>query len=248
MLRCEESQGDKERILGECSTLDSAVELSVSIMKPIYMKPEHKFHSYVTAATVTVMYFAIQQLPPLLRPESPLATFLEPIGALLLSVGIYKLLAGILLGFARKLKFVKRHLLGASYVNGTWIGKFKGSDSSIVYTVEHFEQTLSSLKIRGQAFRESGESYAQWTSESETIDEVSGMLTYTYNCDKTNDKGSFQGVCVFQFERKDETCGPMRIRGYSADLVDGNRTENRETKISEDLLPFDEAILAAQKA
>ena len=121
------------------------------------MKPEHRFHSYVTAATVTVMYFVIRKLLPLLQLEPNVASYLEPVGALLLSVGIYKLLATMLLGFARKLKFVKRHLLGASYVNGTWIGKFKASDSSIVYTVEHFEQTLSSLKVRGQAFRASGE-------------------------------------------------------------------------------------------
>jgi hypothetical protein len=211
------------------------------------MKPEHRFHSYVTSATVMVMYFAIQKLLPLLQLEPNVDSYLKPVGALLLSIGVYKLLATTLLGFARKLQFVKRHLLGANYLNGTWVGKFEASDSSIVYTVEHFEQTLSSLKVRGQAFRESGESYAQWNSTSETIDEISGLLTYTYNCDKTNEKGSFQGVCVFQFEREDETCFPTRMRGYSADLVDGIRTENNESKISDDLLPFAMAVSAAKQ-
>jgi hypothetical protein len=212
------------------------------------MKPEHRFHSYVTAATVTAMYFVIQHVLPLLKLDPNSDSYLKPLGTLLLSVGVYKLLATILLSSTRKLKFVKRHLLGASYVNGTWIGKFRASDASVVYTVEHFEQTLSSLKVRGQAFRGSGDSYAQWTSESETIDEVSGLLTYTYNCDKTNDKGSFQGVCVFQFEREDETRGPTRMRGYSADLVDGVRTENRETRLSQDLMPFDKALAKARQA
>lgn len=211
------------------------------------MKPEHRFHSYVTAATVTVMYFVIQELLPLLSLAPTAEIYLKPVGALLLSLGIYKLLATFLLRTARKLKFVKRHLLGASYVNGTWVGKFRTGEAEMAYTVEHFEQTLSSLKIRGQAFRESGESYAQWNSQSETIDEVSGLLTYTYNCDKTSEKGSFQGVCVFQFEREDETCGPTGIRGYSADLVDGVRTENRETKVSEDLLPFEIAFVMAMR-
>lgn len=194
------------------------------------------------------MYFAIQKLLPLLQLDPNVDSYLKPAGTLLLSVGVYKFLATSLLGLARKMKFVKRHLLGASYLNGTWIGKFKAADSSVVYTVEHFEQTLSSLKIRGQAFRASGESYAQWNSESETIDETSGLLTYTYNCDKTSDKGSFQGVCVFQFERDDETCGPTRMRGYSADLVDGVRTENSESKISENLVSFAEALREARQA
>jgi hypothetical protein len=212
------------------------------------MKPEHRFHSYVTAITVTVMYFIIQKVLPLLHLDPSVDVYLQPVATLLLSIAVYKLLATTLLGFARKLKFVKRHLLGASYVNGTWIGKFAASDSLFVYTVEHFEQSLSSLKIRGEAFRDSGEPYAQWNSESETIDEISGLLTYTYNCDKTSERGSFQGVCVFLFEREDETCGPTRIRGYSADLVDGVRTANRESKLSEDLLPFDEAFRVARQA
>ena len=210
------------------------------------MKPEHRFHSYVTAATVAVMYFVIQRVAPMISGSTVL--FAQPVAALLLSVGVYKLLASILLSTSRKFKIVKRHLLGANYVNGTWYGKFRLADESFVHTVEHFEQTLSSLKIRGQGFRSSGKSYAQWTSVSETIDAEAGILTYTYNCDKTNDKSSFQGVCVFQFERADETSGPTCIRGYSADLVDGVRTENIEIKLSEDLLPFNKALQKAREA
>lgn len=193
------------------------------------------------------MYFVIQKFLPLPYLPSGIGPYVEPVGALLLSLGIYKLFAVILLGFTRKLGFVKRHILGASYVNGTWIGKFTSSDESIIYTVEHFEQTLSSLKVRGQAFRVSGASYAQWTSQSETIDEIAGLLTYTYNCDKTNEKSSFQGVCVFQFERQDETRGPTRIRGYSADLTDGVRTTNQEKKISDDMLSFEDALQEAKQ-
>lgn len=210
------------------------------------MKPEHRFHSYVTAATVMVMYFALQKLMPLLQAHPSADSYLKPIITLLLSVGVYKFFATFLLGLARKINFVKRHLLGASYLNGTWIGKFESPDASVVYTVEHFEQTLSSLKIRGQAFRESGAPYAQWTSEAETIDEISGILTYTYNCDRASDKGSFQGICVFQFERENETCAPVRMRGYSADLDDGIRTANSESKLCDSLLPFEESLLKAR--
>ena len=170
------------------------------------MKPEYRFHSYVTAATVTVMYFVIQHVVPLLTLSPALAPYLKPVGTLLLSVGVYKLLGALLLAFSKRLKFVKRHLLGPHYLNGTWVGKFEASDASTVYTVEHFEQTLSSLRVRGQAFTKDGQSYAYWNSLSETVDAESGLLTYTYNCDKNNDKGSFQGVCVFQLERRGCRC------------------------------------------
>lgn len=210
------------------------------------MKPEQRFHSYVTTATVTVMYFVIQYIVPLFSVSPIWAPYLKPIGALLLSAGVYKLFASLLLATSRRLKFVKRYLLGPHYLNGTWVGKFQAHDST-VYTVEHFEQTLSSLQIRGQAFTSAGESYAQWNSVSETVNAESGLLTYTYSCEKNDDKVSFQGVCVFQFERADEGSAPNWLRGYSADLVDGNRTENREKRVSEELLPFEDAFQLARQ-
>lgn len=212
------------------------------------MKPEHRFHSYVTAATVLVMFYFIKHVVPLLTFSPVVDEFLKPAVSLLASVGIYKLFAGLLLTTAKRWKWVKRFLLGASYVNGTWIGKFQTASGETIHTVEHFEQTISSLKIRGQAYNSSGSSYAYWNSVSETIDEVCGLLSYTYNCDKNSEKGSFQGVGVFHFERGDESSAPSKIRGYSADLVDGTRTENRERKVSEDLISFEDALLEAKKA
>lgn len=211
------------------------------------MRPEHKFHSYITAATVTVMYFVITGVLPRLTLSPPLEALAKPIGSLFLSVGIYRLFATFMGSASRRLKFLKRHLLGPRYVNGTWIGKFHAADDTMVFSIEHFEQSLTTLKIRGQAFRASGELYAYWNSISESIDDAAGTLTFTYTCDKGSDKASFQGVCFFQFERGDETMAPTAIRGYSADLIDGIRTENRETRLSEDLLPFDEALSKALK-
>lgn len=214
----------------------------------MYMKPEHRFHSYVTAATVLVMFYFIKHIIPLLTFSPFIEDVVKPAVSLLASVGVYKLLAGLLLQIAKRWKWVKRLLLGAIYMNGTWVGKFRSMTGETIHTVEHFEQTLSSLKIRGQAFNASGRSYAYWNSVSETIDEASGILSYTYNCDKNSDKSSFQGIGVFHFERSDEGCAPSRIRGYSADLIDGQRTENREKKISEDLIPFEAALLEAKKS
>ena len=206
------------------------------------MKPEHRFHSYITAATVTIMYFVILHIVPLLNIYPTFDPYIKPIATLLLSMGVYKLLATILLAGSRNIKFIKRHLLGSYYVNGTWIGQFLDSDSSKIITIEHFEQTLSTLKIRGQGLTETGESYAYWESNSATIDAESGVLRYAYSCDQNSSKGSWQGICVFHFGREDETKPPYEIRGYSADLIDGVRTENIELKIDENLIPLSKAF------
>lgn len=223
----------------------SEVVLRQITNRPPSMKPEHRFHSYVTAATVLMMFYFIRDIVPQLNFSPAINKFLHPVVSLLTSIGIYKAFATLLLKAAKQWKWVKRWLLGASYLNGTWVGKFQGTSGETILTVEHFEQSVSSLKVRGQGFRLDG-TYAYWNSVSEMVDEEVGLLSYTYNCDKTSDKGSFQGVAVFHFERSNEACAPSSLRGYSADLIDGHRTENAERKISEDLLPFADALLQAK--
>jgi hypothetical protein len=212
------------------------------------ISPEHRLHSYVTAATIMVMFYFIQHIVPLLTFSPGIDKLLKPGVSLLASVGVYKLFAGLLLSTSRRWKPLKRWFLGPRYLNGTWVGMFRAADGSCIYTVEHFEQSLSSLQIRGEAFLETGETYAEWRSVSETIAEDAGLVTYTYTCDKDSEKGSFQGVCVFNFVRPDERSITTEMKGYSADLTDGERTRNRERKISENLLAFAQALLEAKKA
>jgi hypothetical protein len=212
------------------------------------MKPEHRFHAFVTSTTVLVMYYFIQHLVPMLHFSPPFDHVIKPVASLLSAVGIYKTLASFLLLLTRRWKWVMRWFLGSSYLNGTWIGKFHTSTGEVIFTVEHFEQTLSSLKIRGQAFHAGGSSYAYWNSVSESIDEAAGLLSYAYNCDKNAENNSFQGIGVFHFERRNERSAPYIIHGYSADLVDGERSENTESKISENLIPFKEALILSSKA
>lgn len=104
------------------------------------------------------------------------------------------------------------------------------------------------MKIRGQAFHANGHTFASWTSIAEAIDENSGTLAYTYMCEKPVENISFQGVGFFQFERNDESKGPQRISGYSADLTDGKRSENREIKLSNKIIPFEQALAKAKES
>ena len=143
------------------------------------MKAEQRFHSYVIGATISVMYFIIECGAPLISGMNPvIRQYLPPVTTLLLSVGIYKALAAGLLKVTRRWKFVKRWMLGASYINGTWVGKFCAEDGSLVYTVEHFEQDLAELNIRAHAQRPDGGWYADWESKAANIDERGGKLTY----------------------------------------------------------------------
>lgn len=212
------------------------------------MTPEHKFHSYVTTLTIIVMYFIVSELVPIIDSVGDSSMYLKPLVSVLSAFGLYGLFAKVMNGIACNWNWLKRHLLGPTYLNGTWVGRFINSQNEEKITVEFFEQTISSLTIRGEAFNSDGSTYAQWTSIAASINERNGVLTYTYTCDSHIDYSTFQGIGVFSFERKSAHLPPTFIKGYSADISDGVRTENREKRISEKLLESHEAYELARQS
>ena len=211
------------------------------------MTPEYKFHMYIAGFTVSIMYIIITKGIPLLNGLEFGSEYIKPIVTFVSAVAIYDTLYKVLIVLSRNLNWLNKHLLGARYLNGTWIGKFTIENNEPIFSVEIFEQTISSLKIRGYAFHENGKTFAQWVSTSESINEIDGVLTYTYGCNRNQDISSFDGIGVFNFERAGTHVPPTHISGYSADLIDGVRNQNREKKVSDKLLLIDEALKLAKK-
>ncbi len=211
------------------------------------MTPEYKFHAYITGLTVLLMYLVITEIIPIFEGLHVGSISVQPIIAILSTAGIYGSLSSILLQVSRNVNWFKKHLLGARYLNGTWIGKFTIENDEPILVVEIFEQTISSLKIRGIAYHENGRIFAQWESKAESIKEKDGVLTYMYSCTRNRDVYSIEGIGVFIFQRSEIYLPPTHLSGYSADLTDGIRNENSEKKISDKLLPVDEAFKVAKK-
>jgi hypothetical protein len=209
------------------------------------MTPEQKFHSYVTSLTVLIMYFLIEKFTPYVNQVGNSSDYIKPIVSILSAFGIYTLLAQSMIVTSRNLQWLNKFLLGASYMNGTWVGKFVNTRGEVKITVEFFEQNISSLTISGQAFNEDGSKYAKWNSVASSINAVDGILTYTYNCDPIMDSSNFRGIGVFQFERKGSHLPPTFIDGYSVDVNDGAKSTNREKKISDDVYELQKAYPVA---
>jgi hypothetical protein len=209
------------------------------------MNPESKFHLFVATSTLVVMYYIVTFGVPLLERHVPFPAITLPGLTALTSIGAYNFVAGLLRLIIAKSRLIKSWLLGNRYIEGTWIGKFH-KDNVFIYTVEHFEQTLSTLKIRGEGYYESGKRYARWSSIAENIDELGGQVYFTYSCDRDEDKASFEGVAKFSFQRDDATASPDVISGYSADLIDGARTANTEKRISRGFILFKQALERAK--
>jgi hypothetical protein len=208
--------------------------------------PEAKFHAIVVGTLVPLIVIGVAKLAPFLSTASAGQTAVGVVAAALASAGIYKLIARLLLALLRRVTFVKRFVLGASYMHGTWVGWFIGHAKDLRYIVEVFEQDLGTLVIRGKSFAENGDEHAQWESEAVTIDAFKGRLIYTSTAHILTSPLPYQSLSVLQFERTRQTDPPNAIDGYVSDVHDGRRLPLHEQHISDTLLPFRDALPCAR--
>ncbi len=220
------------------------------------MESIQRFNVMVLTATLIVMFCVIRYVVPYLELTnfpaiiSGYLTFIsaahiteaiKDILTAVTSIGSYKLIAAGLSASVDRIPPFKSFIFGASYVHGTWAGSFLASGDP-KWTIEHFEQSLSGVVIRGWALNNDGTVYAMWVSNTVSIDIARGTLTYTYVCDVYSKSMTQQGIGVFHFVRSKPWSAPASMTGYSADLTDGKRSENHEYKVSASLMTIDLAL------
>ena len=163
------------------------------------------------------------------------------------SFGIYKLLVTLLHSTARKIEIVNRIFSGNEYLNGTWIGFYKGASGKVRYIVERYEQNLDEIIIRGHSYDEAMNLHATWNSTSVQINSKIGKIVYTYTVTSLDENTNGLGIAEFDFERKSEKEFPTIIQGYSSDIHIGKRVRSFEKKVTKrDTLKKDEAGLVLE--
>jgi hypothetical protein len=200
--------------------------------------PISRYHAFIVMITVGLMFIILLNIPQNIRSNNELLIAL--VGAVS-SVGIYFTFSKILIFLLMRINWVLKIFLGPYYIKGTWIGKVRRG-SKLNAIVEHYEQTLNSLVIRGYSFTPEGVEAANWSTSSAKIDIHEGALYCHY---KTNLKTTVlqaEGVRRLQFDRKNKTTGPRGMSGYYMDThKDEKGFYEPMVKISENLIDIEEA-------
>lgn len=180
------------------------------------MTPEAKFQTVVTSITVSIMYIFITKLLPKLNA---LDNFImgDELVTLLGSIGLYKLLALGVTWIAKKWPWFMKKLLGSYFVGGTWTGYVKTKTGQPRIIVEHYEQTLSDLVIRGQSYKLDGELNATWYTNTAQVDARKGILHCFYSVNVLRKHYLVESIGFLQFDREGIDDGPKRMSGYSLD-------------------------------
>jgi hypothetical protein len=208
----------------------------------------NRFHLFVSGLTIACMTWILIKLLECFPNYTQGNYIVKMTIGFFVSAGFYKLLATFYRFVLNRSELARRFTYGPDYVDGTWVGRYTaGSETRL--TVEHFEQTLDGLVVRGYAFTQSDSTpVSDWTSKAATINASRGELTFSYNCNHTKDNTTFQGLADFKFERHHPTKPPQILEGYSADLNSHlGRFPNRERLLSRKQAPLPEAWAEAKK-
>lgn len=211
------------------------------------MSPETKFHATVLGFTVSIMFAMLTVIIPWLEHAPVLGLYAGTVIVLFASAGAYGTLSKGLLFLLGRVRWLKAFILGARYMEGTWVGFFRGHGGHLRYVVEIVEQDLSSLRMSGRSYTDAGELHGQWSTDAVSIDAERGRLIFASSADFLTRGTTDQCVGVFHLERPSPGSAATAIEGYVADLVDGVRIATREEKVSSKHLGFEEALQKARE-
>ncbi len=193
------------------------------------MKPELKFHSACISLSTAIVFLIWLGLTVTITAYPWLAVVLSA----LISLGLYRALALVLLSLLRNVRVVKKFILGPYYMEGTWVGFFVGHDDSVRLIIEIFEQDLGSLVIRGQAFREDGSYHGSWIAENATFEPKRGRLSYYYEADVVGNSFINPGIARFDIQRAAPHRPAETMTGYSSDLFSPAKLLAFEEKVTD---------------
>lgn len=211
------------------------------------MHPATKFYGLVTAATISVMFVVLTWLVPIVQGLKTVPAIGSGMAGILASVGIYRLLSLGAEALIHRVTWARRWVFGGTYLHGTWVGYFIGRAGDKRFMIEHIDQDLDGAVINGQSYTDAFQPHADWTSVSVSIDSRTGRLIFLYTLTIHSRPGTIVGINASQLERKSHRDAATSVAGHAQDLGDQVRVQVREVKVSDDLLPWADALELARK-
>lgn len=211
------------------------------------MHPAAKFYALVTTATVAVMFFLMTWVVPIIQALPMFPAAVASLAGVLGSVGIYRLVSQGAETAIHHINWLRKWIFGGTYLHGTWAGFFNGRAGDKRYTVEHFDQDLDGIVINGQSRTDTLQPHADWTSVSVSVDSRTGRLIFSYTMTILSRQGTLVGINSSQLERASHRNAATTVTGHAQELGDQVRVQVTGVKVSDTLLPWDDAFKRAQE-
>jgi len=192
----------------------------------------YRLTNYASGLTVGIMFLCIIWLQPIINDVSRGYRFWGVLSGVFLTYGLYRGIMLFLLFFYKKNLFLRKFVLGEMFVEGTWVGCYWKLDSWVI-TKEFIDQSTGEIIIYGREFYLDGATRASWVSDTVSIDLIKKQITYAYKCRVFARKNLQEGLGVFDMLKDQREKYASMFDGYSVDLIDGDRDQNKEYKVSD---------------
>ena len=206
---------------------------------------QERLSAIATAITVTVMFSLVVWVAPLVRLWSLEYAILSNVAEALAAVAIYRSLADALRWLFKRVLWIRRIVLGKSFIEGTWAGHYVvGTEHRL--TLEFIDQSVEGIIVHGREFTSDGVTRANWSSDAATVNLERVELIYAYTCTVFQVKHMQQGLGIFRLVFEDGRYA-NKLDGYAVDTIDGDRDPNVEFKLSDRAIPDADALTRARK-
>lgn len=196
------------------------------------MTIETRFHQYVMGVIILVMYTIMTAVfevwpqwkdPVYAALPVPIVLVLGAVLTFVVQKKAYTYLANWLLKIMRQWPWLKRKILGAYYIEGTWVGFYYEDDAHLqsgdVYlVVDTITQNLSTVMIQGSGFTTSGDTRATWNSTAAQISENGAELIFIASCTIPRESRKCEAVTHFNLHKSKGKKAPDHFHGTSANI------------------------------
>jgi hypothetical protein len=199
-----------------------------------------------TVATVAMMFAVLTWAQPFIASLRTSYAIASGGGAIVASLGVYRLIADALRWSLRKVLWLRKLVLGRQFLEGTWVGHYL-SNGEHRFTIEFIDQAGTVPILHGREVDAQGDTLASWASDTMSIDIDRRLVLYSYTCRVFRRKHVHEGLGVFTIVCEEPGQAAMKLDGYAVDLVDGNRDPNTEYKIADTAVSDSWALERAQE-
>lgn len=206
------------------------------------MTPLAKFNSFVVTATTIIMYVLWLGIKKYVDVNSDWIVLITILTAAT-SLGFYRCVTNILKWLFQKFRFIKKIILGDSYLEGTWVGFFASNDGSIRYLYEIYEQDLDGIVISGHSFKMNKEFHGKWNVSMPCVDLKNRKITYCYEADMIKNLFINPGIASFTMKKSKGSKYYNKMQGFSSDLFYPGKLWAIEEKIKDEFLTDEHFIL-----
>jgi len=202
------------------------------------MKKIYNFSLLITSAFVYFVWSLTKQIDLNFINNVVIQKTVEIAIDFILAFGFFHLCANIIVALSSNISFLKRIILGSSYIEGIWVGYYlldnESEGKKTILYIEQIEQTLDDITLVAEAYYyDDRKPRCIWNDVTAKIDKHNNSLIYVINVSFFHETpATNSGVTYYRMQNKGRSSSPEKFIGYSMNIGNQKKETIKAIKVS----------------